>query len=156
MTTRSARVGEARESSHSVVPRLEPNRSRKHWCSPVVAISVAPVGTGLWVRATGVSGFERKAFRGQPGEAATVALFQRLLRPGMTVFFDVAEMSVTTSPLAARRVGDGGRVHAFEATPAVAERLNENIRLNRLANVSGEACRCLRSGWRGRVSTSGG
>jgi FkbM family methyltransferase len=119
----------------------------KHWMlrrsSPFL---VAPVGPGLWVRATGVSGFEWKAFRGQPGEEATAALFQRLLLPGMTVF-DVGANVGYYALLAARGVGNSGRVHAFEATPTVARRLAENIKLNRLQNVTVKhAAVCDRSG----------
>lgn len=96
---------------------------------------VAPLGDGLWIRATGVSGFEWKALVGRPGEEATTALFSRLLRPGMTVF-DVGSNIGYYTLLAARAVGPAGRVHAFEATPAVAKRLAENVELNRFTNVT--------------------
>ena len=96
---------------------------------------IAPLGEGLWIRATGVSGFEWKALLGRPGEEATASLFSRLLQPGMTVF-DVGSNIGYYTLLAARAVGPEGQVHAFEATPAVAKRLAENVALNRFANVT--------------------
>jgi FkbM family methyltransferase len=96
---------------------------------------VAPIGAGLWIRATGVSGFEWKVFRGHPCEIATVALFRRILKPGMTVF-DIGANVGYYALVAARAIGPEGQVHAFEATPAVAERLLENVRLNQLKNVT--------------------
>ena len=107
----------------------------KHWllrqASPFL---IAPLGNGLWVRVTGVSGFEWKALRGQPGESATVALFLKMLTPGATVF-DVGANVGYYALVAAKSVGPHGQVHAFEATPAVAERFGENVTLNRLTNV---------------------
>jgi FkbM family methyltransferase len=72
-------------------------------------------------------------YRGLP-EPEDVRLFLSLLRPGMTVF-DVGANVGLYSLLAARRVGPGGRVHAFEPTPHVAASLRGNVALNRLANV---------------------
>lgn len=107
---------------------------------------IAPVGDGLWVRATGVSGFEWKALRGQPGEATTVSMFRKLLKPGMTVI-DVGANVGYYGLVAARAVGPEGQVHVFEATPAVAERLRENVRINRLGNVVvNHAAVCDRTG----------
>jgi FkbM family methyltransferase len=96
---------------------------------------VAPVDDGLWVRVSGVSGFEWKALRRQPGERVTADLFRKLLRPGATVL-DVGANVGYYALLAAREVGPDGRVIAFEATPAVAARLAENVKLNALGNVT--------------------
>jgi len=68
-------------------------------------------------------------------EAEDLGLFLSLIQPGMTVFDIGANVGMYTV-LAAKRVGAGGRVHAFEPTPQVAEKLRENILLNRLSNVT--------------------
>lgn len=108
----------------------------KHWLlRRSSGFLVAAVGPTLWVRVSGVSGFEWKALRRQPGETATAALFRRLLRPGSTVF-DVGANVGYYALLAGRSVGPDGRVFAFEATPAVATRLAENVALNGLDNVT--------------------
>lgn len=113
-----------------------PVQRGKHWLlRRTSGFLIAPVGAGLWIRVSGVSGFEWKALRGRPGEAATAALFRRLHSPGMTVF-DVGANVGYYSLLAARSVGPHGGVHAFEATPAVVTRLGENVKLNRLQNVT--------------------
>src|SRR5882672_7880044 len=68
-------------------------------------------------------------------EAEDLGLFLSLIQPGMTVFDIGANVGMYTVR-AAKRVGAGGRVHAFEPTPQVAEKLRENILLNRLSNVT--------------------
>lgn len=96
---------------------------------------VAPIDNDLWIRVTGLSGFEWKALRRTPGEYATTTLIRRMLKPG-AVMFDVGANVGYFSLLAAKAVASTGRVYAFEATPAVAERLAENVNLNGLDNVS--------------------
>ena len=66
-----------------------------------------------------------------PGLAA---LLRRVLRPGMT-FFDVGAHLGEFTLRAARRVHPGGQVHAFEATPDLADLLARNVRLNALEDV---------------------
>jgi FkbM family methyltransferase len=86
---------------------------------------------GCWVRISGVSGFDWKVFDEQISEPVTAAAIKALLRPGMTVFDVGANVGYFTL-LAARLVGSGGRVHAFEPTPSVAHRLAENVAMNKL------------------------
>ena len=57
-----------------------------------------------------------------------------LLRPGMC-FVDVGANEGLYSLFAARRVVPGGRVYAFEPSPRERARLENNILINRLANV---------------------
>jgi FkbM family methyltransferase len=113
-----------------------PIQRGKHWLlRRTSSFLLAPIGQDLWIRATGVSGFEWKALNGEPGEGATTQLFLQLVKPGMTVF-DVGSNVGYYSLLAAKAVGRGGQVHAFEATPAVARRIGENVALNGLDNVT--------------------
>jgi FkbM family methyltransferase len=57
-----------------------------------------------------------------------------LLRPG-AVFFDVGANVGSFTLLAARLVGDGGRVVAFEPVPANVRFLQRHLNLNRFTNV---------------------
>lgn len=57
------------------------------------------------------------------------------LRPG-DVFVDVGANIGLFSVIAAKRVGEGGRVYAFEPVALPRQRLEENIRLNQFHNVS--------------------
>jgi FkbM family methyltransferase len=59
---------------------------------------------------------------------------RRFLRPG-EAFIDGGANIGTYSLLAAKVVGPGGRVDAFEPDPLAAARLRENIALNHLRNV---------------------
>lgn len=76
--------------------------------------------------------------KGYEGEER--ALVRQLLRPGDT-FIDVGAHFGLYSLLASSCVGPGGRVIAFEPTPATFERLRENVALNRAGNVE-----CLQQG----------
>ncbi len=64
-------------------------------------------------------------------EVGVQETFVRVLRPGATVWDVGAHIGFFTA-LAARCVGPGGRVHAFEPLPANRIRLLETIELNRL------------------------
>jgi FkbM family methyltransferase len=57
------------------------------------------------------------------------------LRSG-DVFYDVGSNVGFFSLIAARVVGAGGAVHAFEAVPEVADQIRRNARRNDLANIS--------------------
>lgn len=59
----------------------------------------------------------------------------RYLRPG-DVFVDVGANIGLFTVIAAKRVGDGGRVYAFEPAALPRCRLEENTRLNQFNNVS--------------------
>ena len=65
------------------------------------------------------------------------AFLWRYLRAG-DVFVDVGANIGLFTVIAAKRVGDGGRIYAFEPATMPRQRLEENIRLNRFANVSAQ------------------
>ncbi|AXL89698.1 FkbM family methyltransferase [Streptomyces sp. CB09001] len=67
-------------------------------------------------------------------EPHLTAWLRRRLRPG-DGFVDVGANIGVFSVLAARLVGDAGRVVAIEASPDVHRRLVENVRLNALGNI---------------------
>ncbi len=67
-------------------------------------------------------------------EAATTAVFQELVQPGMTVVDAGAHVGYFTL-LAAGLVGETGRVYAFEPEPSSYELLCKNIRVNGYINV---------------------
>lgn len=72
-------------------------------------------------------------------EAAEVAAFQRRLTRDATtpvVCFDVGAHIGKFSILAARTLGDRGRVYSFEPEPSNYASLLRNIRLNELSNVT--------------------
>lgn len=68
-------------------------------------------------------------------EPATTALFKAILRPG-DLFIDVGANAGYFSLLAARLVGRTGAVMAFEPVPVTRDGLLDNLRLNRVANVT--------------------
>src|SRR5439155_22518055 len=61
-------------------------------------------------------------------------VFDRLLRPG-DVVFDVGANFGAMTLFAARRVGPGGAVHAFEPQPDLAALVRESAALNGYGNV---------------------
>ena len=63
-------------------------------------------------------------------ERAASSVFVRLMRPGMTVV-DAGAHAGQYTLLAAKRLGPGGRVIAFEPNPEALRRLRRNIRANR-------------------------
>ena len=63
------------------------------------------------------------------------AALREFLRPGMTVYDVGANIGYVTL-LMAHNVGPGGRVFAFEALPSNVERVEKNISLNGLSNVT--------------------
>ncbi|HVB99615.1 MAG TPA: FkbM family methyltransferase [Candidatus Dormibacteraeota bacterium] len=79
-------------------------------------------------------------------ERATRALVERLLPPGGT-FIDVGAHVGLYTLVAARRVGPGGRVYAFEPEPNNFQLLTQNIQRNGYANVTPVPCAvCERTG----------
>ena len=67
-------------------------------------------------------------------ETDTADFVLRFLAPGMT-FLDIGAHFGEYTVLAASRVGEGGRVHAFEPNPEIFDLLSENVRINALENV---------------------
>lgn len=76
----------------------------------------------------------QKLYLGRKYEPAECALFAKLVEPGMT-FFDVGAHVGYYTLLAARLVGDAGRVVSFEPDARNFELLAENVRRNALTNV---------------------
>jgi FkbM family methyltransferase len=89
---------------------------------------------GLWLYLNPRTG--RNYFEGG-GEPEVQAALQRYLRPGMT-FYDIGANIGFFSLLAARIVGEGGRVIAVEADPEIAARLRGHINRNNLGVISVE------------------
>jgi len=67
-------------------------------------------------------------------EPETVALFERLLRPGMGVM-DIGANIGFFSLIAGRLVSPSGKVYAFEPHPDVACLLEKNVRANKLEGI---------------------
>ena len=86
---------------------------------------------GIWLRLNPRTGLD--AIRGAGEPEVQNALLQHL-RPGMT-FYDCGANIGFLSLLAARLVGERGRVFAFEADPEVAGRLRENVERNSCSQV---------------------
>jgi FkbM family methyltransferase len=72
--------------------------------------------------------------RARTFEPYEVQLFKDSLEPGMTVLDIGANLGYYTL-LAAKLVGRGGRVYAFEADPRTVKHLTANVRINDLSNV---------------------
>jgi FkbM family methyltransferase len=89
---------------------------------------------GLWLHLNPRTG--RSYFEGG-GELEVQAALQEYLKPGMT-FYDVGANIGFFALLAARFVGERGRVVAFEADPEVAARLREHIARNQLSWIAVE------------------
>ena len=89
---------------------------------------------GLWLRLNPRTG--RNYFEGG-GEPGVQAALREHLRPGMT-FYDVGANIGFFALLAARLVGERGRVVAFEADPEVAARLREHIVRNQFSWITAE------------------
>jgi len=68
-------------------------------------------------------------------EPETAGFFQRFVRPGMAVW-DVGAHIGEYALLAAHAAGPEGRVHAFEANPAMLQVLETNVLLNRFTTVT--------------------
>jgi FkbM family methyltransferase len=98
---------------------------------------------GLWLRLNPRTG--RNYFEGG-GEPEVQAALLQCLKPNMT-FYDVGANIGFFSLLAARIVGKGGRVVAFEADPEVAARLREHAARNQFPEISvEETAVCSRRG----------
>lgn len=81
---------------------------------------------GVWLKLNPRTG--RTYFEGEV-EPTVQEVLQQYLRPGMT-FYDIGANIGFFSLLAARLVGQKGRVIAFEADPETASRLRGNVEKN--------------------------
>jgi FkbM family methyltransferase len=70
-------------------------------------------------------------------ETNVIAGLRRFLHPGM-ICMDIGANAGLFTLFMARRVGDGGKVYAFEPTAATFQLLEKNIALNVLPNVMSE------------------
>jgi FkbM family methyltransferase len=87
---------------------------------------------GIWLRLNPRTGLD--TLRGA-GEPEVQEALRRHLRPGMT-FYDLGANIGFFSLLAARLVGEEGRVIAFEADPEIAARLREHVDRNRFRSAT--------------------
>jgi FkbM family methyltransferase len=105
--------------------RLVP-RSTRTWAQ----VENGPAA-GIWLRLNPRTGLD--TLRGA-GEPEVQDALRRHLRPGMT-FYDLGANIGFFSLLAARLVGEQGRVIAFEADPEIAARLREHVERNQFRRI---------------------
>jgi FkbM family methyltransferase len=108
--------------SHRVLPLQE-----KVWAR----VEAGPA-QGLWLELNPRTG--QNYLRGD-AELPVQKILAERLRPGM-VFYDLGANIGLFTLLAARLVGDSGKVFSFEPDPENAARLRRNIQRNRFANVT--------------------
>jgi FkbM family methyltransferase len=116
--------------------RLSPIRKGKHaiWRIAAKRFLVSEVKPGLWIRASGLTDAEKKFFLRGTKEPRSIDFVAELLEPHM-VALDVGANIGYYSLIFAGLVGEGGQVHAFEPTPALAERIRLNLALNGLTQI---------------------
>lgn len=95
---------------------------------------VTQIGNGLRMKLYGDSLLCEMLYTGS-FEAETRGFFEAFLREG-DCFLDVGANVGLYTLVAARLIAHAGHVHAFEPCTQTFERLRENVRINRLANVS--------------------
>lgn len=106
-------------------------RIRRAWLSSPRCILAGPAkGLILDARFGGYVG----QFFGVTGDDAELECMQSLLRGG-TVYYDIGAHIGFYALIAVCRVGAAGRIVAFEPHPTTFAALENNIRLNKLANV---------------------
>lgn len=86
------------------------------------------------MRASGLTDGEKALFLRGTKEPHSLAFATRFLEPGMVAFDVGANIGYFTLGFAAS-VGEHGQVHAFEPTPALAERIRLNAALNCLSQI---------------------
>jgi FkbM family methyltransferase len=116
--------------------RSSPILRGKHalWTAAAKRFLVSEIKSGLWIRTSGLTDAEKKLFLRGSKEPRSVAFVAELLEADMVVF-DVGANIGYYSLIVARCVGTTGQVHAFEPTPALAERIRLNAYLNNLTQV---------------------
>ena len=108
--------------SHRILPTDE-----KVWAQ----IEAGPA-RGIWIELNPRTGGNYLHGNAEPAVQAVLA---ERLRPGM-VFYDLGSNIGLFSLLAARIVGENGKVFSFEPDPEIAARLRRNVARNAFANVS--------------------
>lgn len=81
-------------------------------------------------------------------ERQEVQFIKHVLQPGM-IFFDIGANMGFYSLIAAKRLGESGKIHSFEPNPRMFEELKYNIDLNGFSNVK---LNCLALADRTRVA----
>jgi FkbM family methyltransferase len=116
--------------------RSSPIQKGKHaiWRIAAKRFLVAEIKPGLWIRASGLTDAEKELFLRGSKEPRSVGILPELLEPYM-VAFDVGANIGYYSLIVAGLVGEKGQVHAFEPTPALAERIRLNRALNGLTQI---------------------
>ncbi len=104
-----------------------------HATGPTLARTI--YGFDLRVDPTFDRGLEAALYYRGTYEPGTLWVMENCLRAG-DCFFDVGSNIGLMAVFAARRVGPGGRVHAFEPDGDTMELLQENLRINALSNVT--------------------
>ena len=117
--------------------RSSPIQKGKHaiWRIAAKRFLIAELKPGLWIRTSGLTDAEKELFLKGSKEPRSVGILSELLEPGMVVF-DVGANIGYYSLIVAGLVGVDGRVHAFEPTPALAERIRLNRALNALTHIT--------------------
>jgi FkbM family methyltransferase len=87
---------------------------------------------GIWLRLNPRTGLDNLRGAGEPEVQDALRSY---LQTGMT-FYDLGANIGFFSLLAARLVGEKGRVTAFEADPEIAARLREHVKRNNFNNVT--------------------
>jgi FkbM family methyltransferase len=108
--------------SHRILPMDE-----KVWAR----IEAGPA-RGIWIELNPRTG--QNYLQGN-AEPAVQSVLEKHLRPGMIVY-DLGANIGLFSLLAARLVGDSGRVFSFEPDPEIAARLRRNVARNNFANIN--------------------
>lgn len=99
------------------------------WAAPLLRGIECEIAPGVRLALDYGDWLQRDLLCGRGHEPLTLALLERLLRPG-DIFVDVGANIGAFSLRAAARVGASGRVVAFEPNPAALRRLRKNIALN--------------------------
>jgi FkbM family methyltransferase len=118
-----------------------PLEKGKHrlWQTAARRFLVSQLKEGPWIRTSGLTDAEKMIFMRGVKEPRSVKFVTELLRPGM-VAIDVGANIGYYALIIAECVGPTGRVHAFEPTPALADRLRLNKEINRFAQLTINEC----------------
>lgn len=116
------------------IRRMPLDRGKWRLLQAAARFLVVEIEAGVSVRiAHPEDSLESAAVRGWK-EHKEAEAFLSLALPGMTIFDVGANLGIYTL-MAAKRVGARGVVHAFEPTPRIVKKLQDNIRLNHFSNV---------------------
>ena len=106
----------------------EPKKAGKHILKTIH-------GVKLLIDPSVDKGVELSLYQTGTYEKGTIQLLEQFLKPEAT-FLDIGANIGLMSAIAAKSVGENGRVWAVEANPKTIDILNYNLNLNQLKNVS--------------------